>query len=165
VFESLEDSRSVSEDVECKLRSVNIRRVSDPWRAFRPAFRATGISDDKYRRNWDLHDGYRSTMGVIGISLGVCRSARLNFGCTWECHGTNVGITNKFWEMPGFLWIFIWRTAGVIWDSSDIHEQSTSLSSKYAAWMIVHYDFWIITSRHLLPHCILCHAILRKRKK
>jgi hypothetical protein len=40
--------------VECKLRSVNFRRVSDPRRVFRPAFRVTGISDDSYRSNWDL---------------------------------------------------------------------------------------------------------------
>jgi len=61
-------------DVECKLSCVNFRRVSDPRRAFRPAFRVTGISDDCYT----------STMGVIGISLGTPRSARGNFGCTWE---------------------------------------------------------------------------------
>ena len=46
VFQSLEDSRSVWQDAECKLRSVNFRRVSDPRRAFRPAFRVTGISDN-----------------------------------------------------------------------------------------------------------------------
>jgi len=60
--------------VECKLRCVNFRRVSDPRRAFRPAFRVTGISDDCYR----------STMGVIVIVLGTPRSAGENFGCTWE---------------------------------------------------------------------------------
>jgi hypothetical protein len=60
--------------VECKLGCVNIRRVSDPRRAFRPAFRVTGISDDCYI----------STMGVIVISLRTPRSARENFGCTWE---------------------------------------------------------------------------------
>jgi len=54
VFQSLEDSRSVWQDVECKLRSVNFRRVSDPGRVFRQAFRVTGISDDRYRSNWDL---------------------------------------------------------------------------------------------------------------
>jgi len=45
----------------------------------------TGISDD-----W-----YRSIMGVIGISLEACRSARENIGCTGECRRTNVGITNE----------------------------------------------------------------------
>ena len=44
----------------------------------------TGISDD-----W-----YRSTMGVIVISLGARRSARENFGCTWEGRQTSTGITN-----------------------------------------------------------------------
>jgi len=47
--------------VECKLRSVNFRRVSDPRRAFWPAFGVTGISDD-----W-----YESTMGAVVKSLGA----------------------------------------------------------------------------------------------
>jgi len=51
--------------VECKLRSVNFSRVSDARRAFRPAFRITGIYNERYR----------STMGVIFISLGTGRSA------------------------------------------------------------------------------------------
>jgi len=67
--------------VECKLRCVNFRRVSDSRRAFLPAFRVTEISDD-----W-----YRSTMGVIVIGLGMPQSAGENFECngdhwrqTWE---------------------------------------------------------------------------------
>ena len=60
--------------MECKLRRVNFRRVSDPRRAFRPAFGVTEISD-----GW-----YRSTMGVIVTSWGTPRSAGENFGCTWE---------------------------------------------------------------------------------
>jgi hypothetical protein len=60
--------------VECKLRCINFRRVSDLRRAFRPAFRVTGISDDCYR----------STIGVIVICLGTRLSARENCGCTWE---------------------------------------------------------------------------------
>jgi len=40
--------------------------------------------------------------------------------------------------------MFIWRTADVIRDSSDVHEQSTSLHSQYNALIIVHYHFWII---------------------
>jgi hypothetical protein len=47
--------------VECKLRSVNFRRESDPRRAFRPAFRITVISD-----HW-----YGSTMGAVVKSLGA----------------------------------------------------------------------------------------------
>jgi hypothetical protein len=60
--------------VECKLRCVNFRSISDPRRGFGPAFRVTEISDD-----W-----YRGTMRVIVISLGTPRSARENFGCTRE---------------------------------------------------------------------------------
>jgi len=66
--------------VEYKLRCVNVRRVSDPRRAFRPAFRVTGISDDCYR----------STMGVIVRGLGTPRSAGENFGCTWAHLGALV---------------------------------------------------------------------------
>jgi hypothetical protein len=33
-------------DVECKVRCVNFRRVSDPRRAFLQAFRVTGSADD-----------------------------------------------------------------------------------------------------------------------
>ena len=60
--------------MECKLRCVNFRRVSDPRRAFRPAFGVTETSDDRHK----------STRGVIGISLGTPRSAGENFECTWE---------------------------------------------------------------------------------
>jgi hypothetical protein len=60
--------------VECKLRCVNFRRVSDRRRAVEPAFGVTEISDD-----W-----YRGTMGVIVISLGTPRSARENYEYTWE---------------------------------------------------------------------------------
>jgi len=83
-------------------------------------------------------------MGVIVISLEAHRSAGENFGCTWECRRTNAGITNKLCEMPGFLWIFIQRTAEEIGNSSDVHEQSTSLNSEYDGWIIVHYNFGII---------------------
>ena len=72
VFYSLEASRSVSEDVECKLRCVNFRRVSDPRRPFQLAFGVSGISDDYYR----------STMGVIVISLGTAGSADDKAGST-----------------------------------------------------------------------------------
>jgi len=69
-FESLGASRSVWEEVECKLRSVDIRRESDPRIAFRPAFRVTGISDDRYR----------STMGAVVISLGVPETVAQSMG-------------------------------------------------------------------------------------
>ena len=63
--------------MECKLIWFNFRRVSDPSRAFWLAFRVTGISD-----NW-----YRSTVGVVIISLRTPRSAGDNVGCTWEYRG------------------------------------------------------------------------------
>jgi len=73
--------------VECKLRWVNFRRVSDPRRAFQPAFRVTGISDD-----W-----YRSSIGVIVISLRTPRSAREHFGSTWER-------PRQVWERRRHVW-------------------------------------------------------------
>ena len=51
------------------------------------------------------------------------------FGSTWDCHPTHGAIANQLWEMPGCKWIFIWRTAGCIRDSPDVHEQSESLPS------------------------------------
>jgi len=61
VIYSLGASRRVREDVECKLRCVNFRRLSDHRRAFRQAFGVTGISND-----W-----LSCTMAVIVISLRI----------------------------------------------------------------------------------------------
>jgi len=74
VFYSLEASRSVWGDVDCKLTCIILRSVSDPWRAFQPVFRVTENSDD-----W-----YRSTMGVMVMSLETHQCTGENFGCTWE---------------------------------------------------------------------------------
>jgi hypothetical protein len=115
-LQSLETSRSVWEDVECKLRSVNFRRALDSRRVFQSALGVTGIS----------HDAYRSTMEVIVISLGIHRSNGEKIGCSWECCWTNVGITSKLWAMPRFSWIFIQRTAGVIGNSPDVQKQLIS---------------------------------------
>jgi hypothetical protein len=56
---SLEASSIVFEDVDGKLRCINLRRVSDPWRAFLLAFRVTesasdtpGSADDKLECTW-----------------------------------------------------------------------------------------------------------------
>jgi hypothetical protein len=63
--------------VECKLRCVNVRRVLDCRRAFRPAFRVSEITDD----------GYRSTMRMIVIKLGTRRSTGENFEFSCEYLG------------------------------------------------------------------------------
>jgi len=63
--------------VECKLKYVNFKRVSDLRRAFRLAFRVTEISDD-----W-----YRSSMGVMVLNLGTSQSAGEIIGCTCERQG------------------------------------------------------------------------------
>jgi len=36
------------------------------------------------------------------------------------------------------------RTGGIIWNSPDVHKQSIFLNGEYDAWIIVHYQFWII---------------------
>jgi len=53
VFELLEASRGVWENVECKLRCINFRRVSDPERPSLTAFRVTGSADDDPGRTWE----------------------------------------------------------------------------------------------------------------
>jgi len=53
LFLSLEASRSAWEDVECKLRCVNFRRVSDLSRAILPAVRVTGSTDRKPGSTWE----------------------------------------------------------------------------------------------------------------
>jgi len=78
------------------------------------------------------------------MSLGTRQSAGETFGCIWKCQQTNAEITNEIWEIPGFELILIGRTAGVIWDSPDVHKKSISLNGEYDAWIIGHYWFWII---------------------
>ena len=79
--------------MECKQRSVNFRRASDPTRGFRLAFGVTEIPDDCY---W-------SSMGVIVISLGSPLSAGEIFGCTWEHLGapaTSLGVRRRSLSVP-----------------------------------------------------------------
>jgi hypothetical protein len=80
-------------------------------------------------------------MGTTGMSLGARQCAGENCRCSLECPQSNAGISNNLREMPGSLWIIIRRTTGVFCDSSDVHEQSTSLSSEYDAWTMVPYHF------------------------
>jgi len=54
VFKSQEASRSVWEDVECKLKCVNFRRVSDPRRIFLLALRVTRSAGDKPGSSGDM---------------------------------------------------------------------------------------------------------------
>jgi hypothetical protein len=80
--------------VECKPRCINSRRVSDPTRGFRPAFRVPGLSDDCYT----------STRGAIVIGFGTPWSAGENFGCTLEHLGApaiGLGATTTCLGGPG----------------------------------------------------------------
>jgi len=118
--------------------------VSDRRKAFQLASRVSGISDDWYWSHWNLWCLLQEYHGRVCDKFRPCQSAGENFGCTLMCRLTKAGITNKLWEMPGILCIIIWRTAGVIQDSCDVHEQSISLNSEYDSGIIVHYHFWII---------------------
>jgi hypothetical protein len=81
--------------VECKLRCVNFRRVSDPRRAFLPAFRVTGSTsdksgsaDDKPGSTWE-HLGVPGTnLGAPAISLGAPRITVEQSGKTSSSLGT-----------------------------------------------------------------------------
>ena len=90
VFWLLQASRSVWEDVECKPGCVKLRRVSEPRRTFRLAFRVPGIFDD-----W-----YRSTIEVIVISVGTPQSASERFWCTCGHLGTR---TTRLGALPSGL--------------------------------------------------------------
>jgi hypothetical protein len=87
--------------MECKLRCVNVRSVSGRRRAFRPAFRVTEISDD-----W-----YRSTVGVLEISLGTPNSAGENFAHIWEhleAPATSFGaLTTNLGTLARFLGVLV----------------------------------------------------------
>jgi hypothetical protein len=72
ISKSLGASRRDLENVECKLRCVNFRRVSDHGKAFQLPFGVTGIPDD-----W-----FRSSMGVTVISLKSPETASDKAGST-----------------------------------------------------------------------------------
>ena len=71
--------------MECKLRCINFRRVSDPRRAFLPAFRVTGSANDKpgsawerqrqtwerRRHVWEHLESQWSSLGKTTSSLGT----------------------------------------------------------------------------------------------
>jgi len=85
-------------------------------RAFWPAFQETGIPDD-----W-----YRSTIGVIVISLRTPQSARVNIGCT--CHHLEVSTTSL--GVPA-------TTLGAL--TSNLGVPTTSL---WAAWSASNKGLW-----------------------
>jgi hypothetical protein len=135
--QSLEASKSVSEVVECKHRCVNCRTVSDPRRAFRPAFRVTGISDDCYR----------STMGVIVIGLGTPQRVGENFGCTWEhlrAPTISPGAPKTSLGAPG--------SAGIKSGSADDKSGSTSDKSGSTS----NHSGAVWEKQHLLWECCWC---------
>lgn len=104
---------------------------------------------------------FGSTIGDVVICLGACRSAGENLLSAWDSLPTNVGIPNTLWEMPGFLWIFMLRTVGIIRDSLDIQEHKITLHSEYDA-CIVHYQLLNYTSLPNISFNIRFCALLYK---
>jgi len=110
--------------MEWRLGCINFRGVSDPWRAFLPAFRLTEITD-----HW-----YSSTVGVIVTGLETPQSTGENFGCAGKHLGapeTSLGVpesagdkcesagnmsgstsnhSSAVWEIQHHLWEHCWCT-------------------------------------------------------
>jgi hypothetical protein len=129
--------------VEYKLKRVISSRVLDPRRAFGPALEAYGIADDCYENRIEM----------IVRSLRIHMSARENIGCTWKCHQTNTGITNKHGAISGYLWIIVERSAAIGGAFRDAKEKCISLKGEYDAWDILHYPFSIV------PPIIFFHTV------
>jgi len=89
--------------VECKLRSVYFRRVSDPRRVFWQAFRVTGISDDRYRSNCDLcsliqeYDG--SDCDTFGSTPGRWRELWVHLGVSPNQRGNHKQTLRDAWVL------------------------------------------------------------------
>jgi len=66
--------------VECKLRCVNFRRVSDPWRAFLPAFRVTGSAGDKSGSTWEHLGAPATSLGAPPITEEQSGKNNIFFG-------------------------------------------------------------------------------------
>jgi len=144
VFYSLGASRSVWEEAECKLRSINFRREWDPRRAFRPAFGVTGISDD-----W-----YTSTMGAVVIRLGAPWTVALPMRESWTKFNRCLG--SQGYSLEG-------RQA-----LSEILQMYTSHTNSLHVWCIDHCSLSTSKSycstQHLIQHSCVCIATLRRTK-
>jgi hypothetical protein len=151
--------------VECKLRSINFRRVSDPRRVFRQALRVTGISDDRNRSNWDL---WWLIQEYVGSDCD-------NFGSTSE---GQIELLVHLGVSPNQLGNHK-QTLRCAWLLMDIHSEGCRhyLRLFRCTWAIdfLPQPMWCMdycslsplnhTSHHHLQYCMLCLAILRKRKK
>jgi hypothetical protein len=129
--------------VECKHRCVNFRRVSDHRRAFMPAFRVTGISDD-----W-----YRSTMGVILIALGTPQSVGDSFGCTGEYLGalaTGLGAPTTSLRVPGSIDNIhgsTWEHQRQVWEHLTSEQSSLGKTTSSLGMLLVPLEIIATTSR------------------
>jgi len=109
VFYSLGASRSVWENAECKLTSVNLWRVSDPGIRFWPAVGLSGISDVLYC----------STMRVILISLGTPQGTGKNIGGIWGYLEAPVYKPRSADNKPGSTWEpwqQVWQCQRHVWE-------------------------------------------------
>jgi hypothetical protein len=130
--------------VECIPRCANFRRVSDPRRAFRPAFRVTGISDDCYT----------CTRRVMVIGLRTPWSTGENFGCTLEHLGVpaiSLGATTTSLGAPGSTGVKSGYAGDKSWCASDrsgcaCDNSGSTLNHCRAVW----------EKQHLLRECCWC---------
>jgi len=151
--------------VECKLRSVNFRRVSDPRRVFRLAFRVTGISDNRYRSNWNLwwliQEYDVSDCDKFGSTLERRRELLVHLGVSPNQRGNHKQTLRDAWVLMDihsedcrrYLRLF-----GCTW-TIDFPQQRMWCMDYCSLSLLNH------TSRHLLQHCILCLATSGKRRK
>jgi hypothetical protein len=151
--------------VECKLRSVNFRIVLDPRRAFRPVFTVAGILPDRYRGNcdlwwlindydgsdWDNFGSISEHQRVFSVYLGVSPNQRANHNQflrdAWASMLSRLEDCRHYLRLLGCKWAIDFCQQWIWW------------MDYYSLWLPTH------TSRHLLQHCILCIATLRKWTK
>jgi len=144
--------------VECKLRSVNFRRVSDPTRAFRPAFRVTGISDDWYSSNWDLwwrvKEDHKSDCDKFGNTLERLREV-------WVHLEVSPNQCGYYKHNLRDAWVHIDIHSEDSWRYMRLSRSPQAIDfPQRRIWCT---DYWSValldhTSYHLLRHCIHCLA-------
>jgi len=134
----------VWEVAECKFRSVNFSRDSDTRRAFRLAFRVTGICDA-------LNGG---TIGAVVIGLGAPATVTQPMR---DCRTISERCLGPYWcslkrrqELSEILWMYMSnKNTPHIWC---IDYCSLSTSKLYYG------------TQHLIQHSDVCIATLRRTK-
>jgi hypothetical protein len=105
-------TRSVWEDVECILRIVNFRRVSDSRRAFWPVLRVTGISDDCSDGKWGRVQSWVGYQVCLEWEALFCASQVMSrSACCWCVYYG--GKRERRWRQEEGIYILeFWRYLG-----------------------------------------------------